>query len=35
MDPEVGYAPESWGSGVDLGLYPQARTFMIGTNITF
>jgi hypothetical protein len=35
MDPEVGYAPESWGSGIDLGLYPQARTFMIGTNITF
>ncbi|HOO84945.1 MAG TPA: TonB-dependent receptor [Prolixibacteraceae bacterium] len=35
MDPEVGYAPDSWGSGIDLGLYPQARTFMIGTNITF
>jgi TonB-linked SusC/RagA family outer membrane protein len=44
MDPEVGYTPESddnpdenypWGSGIDLGLYPQSRTYMIGLNITF
>ncbi len=44
MDPEVGYSPEDdnnpdndfpWGSGIDLGLYPQARTFMVGANITF
>lgn len=44
MDPEVGYSPTddnnpendfSWGSGIDLGLYPQSRTFMIGANITF
>lgn len=44
MDPEVGYSPTDgsnpdndfpWGSGIDLGLYPQARTFMLGANITF
>jgi hypothetical protein len=44
MDPEVGYSPTDnndpdnnfpWGSGIDLGLYPQSRTFMIGANITF
>ena len=44
MDPEVGYSPTSdsdpssdfkWGSGIDLGLYPQSRTIMIGLDITF
>lgn len=36
MDPEVGYnAGESWASGIDLGYYPSARTFMIGCNIKF
>jgi TonB-dependent starch-binding outer membrane protein SusC len=44
MDPEVGYSPTDdvepdndypWGSGMDLGLYPQSRTFMVGLNITF
>lgn len=44
MDPEVGYSPTDdndpnndfpWGSGIDLGLYPQSRTFMVGLNITF
>ncbi|MBN2524614.1 MAG: TonB-dependent receptor [Bacteroidales bacterium] len=44
MDPEVGYSPENndepdedypWGSGIDLGLVPQSRTFMVGVNITF
>jgi len=46
MDPEVGYSPTDdnnpssiynapWGSGIDLGLYPPSRTFMIGANITF
>jgi hypothetical protein len=44
MDPEVGYSPTNtndpnsnfpWGSGIDLGLYPQSRTFMIGLNIIF
>jgi hypothetical protein len=44
MDPEVGYSPTDdnnpdanfpWGSGIDLGLYPSARAFMLGANITF
>lgn len=38
MDPEVGYGAGSdypWASGIDLGFYPSARTFMIGTNIKF
>lgn len=36
MDPEVGYGSgHSVGSGIDLGYYPSARTFMFGTNIKF
>ncbi|MCD7973831.1 MAG: TonB-dependent receptor [Candidatus Azobacteroides sp.] len=36
MDPEVGYnADQSWASGIDLGYYPSARTYMIGCNIKF
>ncbi len=36
MDPEIGYGSGfSWGSGIDLGYYPSARTFMFGTNIKF
>lgn len=44
MDPEVGYSPTDdndpdydfpWGSGMDLGLYPQSRTWMVGLNVTF
>ena len=35
MDPEVGYAPDSWASGIDLGLYPLPRTVMFGVNLTF
>ncbi|NPA36614.1 MAG: TonB-dependent receptor [Chlorobi bacterium] len=35
MDPEVGYAPNSWSSGVDIGLYPLARTFLVGLSIKF
>ena len=44
LDPEVSYSPTDdnnpdndfdWGSGIDLGLYPQSRTFMVGLNITF
>lgn len=35
MDPEVGYAPQGWASGVDLGLYPLPRTVMFGVNVTF
>jgi TonB-linked SusC/RagA family outer membrane protein len=36
MDPEVGYnAGDSWASGIDLGYYPGARTYMVGCNIKF
>jgi TonB-dependent starch-binding outer membrane protein SusC len=33
MDPEVGYGPDGWSSGVDVGYYPQPRTFMVGLNV--
>lgn len=36
MDPEVGYgAGNSWASGIDLGYYPNPKTFMGGISITF
>jgi TonB-linked SusC/RagA family outer membrane protein len=35
MDPDVGYAPDSWASGFDLGLYPLPRTVMFGASVTF
>ncbi len=36
MDPEVGYGgDDSWASGIDLGLYPLARTVIFGVNLTF
>jgi TonB-linked SusC/RagA family outer membrane protein len=35
MDPDVGYAPDSWASGIDLGLYPLPRTVMFGMSVTF
>ncbi|RED95278.1 SusC/RagA family TonB-linked outer membrane protein [Marinoscillum furvescens] len=36
FDPEIGLAyGDPFGAGVDLGSYPQARTFFIGTNIKF
>ena len=37
MDPEVGYSPDNydWASGIDLGLYPVARTYMVGLSIKF
>ncbi|MFO8000119.1 MAG: TonB-dependent receptor [Marinilabilia sp.] len=36
MDPEVSFGHDAdWASGIDLGLYPQARTVMMGMNITF
>jgi TonB-dependent starch-binding outer membrane protein SusC len=45
MDPEVRYAgtspdssgkhPQGWASGIDLGLYPQARTVMFGMSVDF
>lgn len=35
MDPDVGWAPNNWASGVDLGLYPLPRTVMFGASVTF
>ena len=35
MDPEVGYGPDGWASGIDLGLYPAAKTVMVGLNLKF
>lgn len=36
MDPEVGYGgKESWVTGIDIGSYPSARTYMVGVNLRF
>ena len=35
MDPEVRYGDPSWASGIDLGLYPLPRTFMLGLSVNF
>jgi outer membrane receptor protein involved in Fe transport len=35
MDPEIGYAPDGFSSGIDLGFYPSPRTYMVGVNIKF
>jgi TonB-dependent starch-binding outer membrane protein SusC len=35
MDPEVGYGPDSWASGIDLGLYPSSQTFLFGISVKF
>jgi TonB-linked SusC/RagA family outer membrane protein len=37
LDPEVGSSggAESWASGIDLGLYPPSRTYLIGVSIKF
>ena len=37
LDPEVGNSGggQSWESGIDLGLYPPARTFLVGASIKF
>jgi len=35
MDPEVGYGPDPWSSGIDLGLYPSCKSYMIGVNVKF
>jgi len=32
-DPEVGYGPSGWASGIDLGTYPQPKTVLIGVNV--
>ncbi|MBC9796389.1 SusC/RagA family TonB-linked outer membrane protein [Sinomicrobium weinanense] len=38
MDPEIGFSGNTgdpWASGVDVGFYPQPRTYTIGLNLTF
>ena len=37
LDPEVGNTAggSSWASGIDLGLYPPSRTFLVGASIKF
>lgn len=36
MDPEIGYGGgDDWTSGIDLGYYPGARTYMFGVNLKF
>lgn len=35
MDPEIGYGPVGWASGVDIGTYPQPRTFIAGLSARF
>ena len=37
VDPEVGSSggTNDWAKGVDLGLYPTARTYIAGVNIKF
>jgi TonB-linked SusC/RagA family outer membrane protein len=37
LDPEVGNSAggSGWASGIDLGLYPPSRTYLIGANIKF
>lgn len=35
MDPEVGYGPSGWASGIDLGTYPTPKTVLVGLNVKF
>ena len=36
MDPEIGFGDgRSWVSGIDLGYYPAARTYLFGLNVSF
>jgi TonB-dependent starch-binding outer membrane protein SusC len=35
MDPEVGFANNSWASGLDIGFYPSPRTVMFGVTIKY
>jgi TonB-linked SusC/RagA family outer membrane protein len=35
MDPEIGFGPDAFSSGVDLGYYPRPRTYMVGVNVKF
>ncbi|MCK7554764.1 hypothetical protein MKQ70_07015 [Chitinophaga sedimenti] len=35
MDPEVGYGPSGWASGIDIGTYPQPKSLIAGINVKF
>ncbi|MGM9780048.1 MAG: SusC/RagA family TonB-linked outer membrane protein [Prevotella sp.] len=35
MDPEIGYGPSGWASGIDIGYYPRPRSFLFGINLKF
>ena len=35
MDPEVGFGQDAWVSGIDTGVYPHARTYLVGVNLKF
>ncbi len=37
LDPEVGSSSgfDSWAKGIDLGYYPQAKSFLVGLNLKF
>ncbi len=37
LDPEVGFgnANQSWAKGIDVGFYPQPRTYMLGLSVNF
>jgi TonB-linked SusC/RagA family outer membrane protein len=37
LDPEVGFGNvnQSWARGIDVGFYPQPRTFMMGLSVNF
>ena len=37
LDPEIGFGNvnQSWARGIDVGYYPQPRTYMIGLNVNF
>lgn len=34
-DPEVGWAPDNWSKGVDIGTYPVPKSMLVGVNIKF
>jgi hypothetical protein len=35
MDPEVSYGNASWAGGIDLGFYPQQRTYQLGISLSY
>lgn len=35
IDPEVGQGSESWASGIDIGFYPNPRSYILGASIKF